>query len=110
MAPYQLLVLEAQIRSFEMRWGVEPWMDCWREIRKLVVPRHPYMEVRMQRALPAVGHQDFHLPDRQVLYVLILGASVLNIGFAAKPDRLVLVLKDARSLDRQGAPFLPNAG
>ena len=80
------------------------------QIRKLVFPRHPYMEMRMQRALPAVGHQDFHLPDGQVLDVLILGASVLNIGFAAKPDRLVPVFKDARSLDGQGAPFLPNAG
>ena len=64
----------------------------------------------MQCALATVGHQDFHLPDRKVLYMLILGAGILNIGFAAKPNRLVLVFKDTGSLNGQRAPFLPNTG
>src|SRR4029077_10088012 len=98
VAPHQLLVLEAKICSFEMRWGVQPWMDCGLETREPVFPRPPHMEMRIESALTAICHQNLHLRHRQVLNVLILGASVLNIGFASKPNRLVLVLKDAGSL------------
>src|SRR4029077_17508925 len=47
VAPHQLLVLEAKICSFEMRWGVQPWMDRGLETREPVFPRHPHMEMRM---------------------------------------------------------------
>ena len=63
----------------------------------------------MQRSQPVVGHQDFHLANGQVLDVLVLGASFLDVGFAAESDRLVPVLKYSLALNGQGAPLLPYA-
>ena len=57
------------------------------------------MEMGVQRACAAVGHQDLHLSDGEVLDVLVLGASVLDVGLAAETDWLVLFLEDAGSLD-----------
>ncbi len=67
------------------------------------------MQMGMQSSLQSVSHQDFHLPDRQVLDVLILGASLFDVGFAAETEGLVFIFKDAGTLDSQGAPFLAHA-
>ena len=64
----------------------------------------------MKRTLPAVGHQDFHLPEGEVLDVLVLGARVLDVALAAEADGLVLFLKHAGPLDAQSTPFLGHAG
>src|SRR5579864_3201137 len=101
-------VLEAQVGSLQVRGRVEPRVDLRLKSWEAIAEWPTHMEMRMQCALPAVGHEDLHLANGQILDVFVLGASVLDVGLAAKTDWLVLFPEDAGSLDGQGAPFLPH--
>ena len=72
MLSNQIRVLEAQICAFNVRHGMKPWVNPGLESRKAVVARDAHMQVRMQRPLAILGHQDFHLTYREIFYVLIL--------------------------------------
>ena len=72
MLSNQIRVLEAQICAFNVRHGMESWVDAGLESRKAVVAGNADVQVRMQRPLAILCHQDFHLTYRQVLDVLIL--------------------------------------
>src|SRR5579864_4870272 len=60
-------VLEAQVCSLQVRRRVEPRIDLWLKSWKPTVEWLTHMEMRMQCALPAIGHEDLHLTNRQIL-------------------------------------------
>ena len=92
-----------------MRHRIKSWVNPRPESGKPVLPGNANMQMGMQGPLAVVGHQDFHLADGQVLDVLVLRPGVLDVGFTAESDGLVLVFKYPGALDGQGAPLLPNA-
>src|SRR5580698_6105639 len=110
VAAYQIRVLEAEISPVEMRRRVQSWIDGWLKPGKAIVPRRTHMQMRVQSSLHSVGHQDFHLSDRQVLDVLVLSPSILDLRLAAETDGFVFICKDAGALHTQRAPLLPHAG
>src|SRR5882672_11680444 len=87
--------------------GVQRRIDLWDETRETVIVRHSHMQMRVQRALPVVGHQDFHLANRQVLDVLVLRSCVLDIGFASGAGGLVSFLEKPSALNSQCPSLLP---
>src|SRR5579864_3011560 len=109
VAPHQIRVLEAQVRPVKMRRRVQSWIDCWLKPGKAIVPRCTHVQMRVQSSLQSVGHQDFHLSDRQILDVLVLSPSLFDVRLAAETNGLVFIFKDAAALDSQRAPLLPHA-
>ena len=89
--------------------GVEPRINLRLKSGELVLPGHSDMEMGMERSQAVVGHQDFHLSNGEILDVLVLRPSVLDVGFTSKSDRLVPVFKYSLALNGQGASFLPYA-
>src|ERR1051326_1644884 len=65
-------VLEAQVGSLQVQRRVEPRVDLWLKSWELTVEWLTHMEMRMQCALPAIGHEDLHLTNRQILDVFVL--------------------------------------
>jgi len=93
----------------DVRRCVEPGINSRFKCREPVLAWHPDMQMGMECPEPVVGHEDFHLADGQVLDVLVLRPGVLDVGFTAESNGLVLFFKHPGALDGQGAPFLRNA-
>ena len=68
------------------------------------------MEVGMERPLPLVGHQNFHLSNGKVLDVLVLSPRLLDFRLTAEYNGFIFFFKNAYALDRECAPLLPYAG
>ena len=79
--------------------GVESGMDPGLKSRKAILVRHSHVQMRVKCALAVVGHQDFHLADRQILDVLVLGARVLDVGFTSETNWFVFLFKDPGTPD-----------
>src|SRR5580704_13133773 len=102
-------VLEARVRPLSVRNRVEPGIDSRLKSWETVLAWHSDMQMGMECPEPVLGHQDLHLADGQVLDVLVLRPGVLDVGFTAESNGLVLVFKHPAALDGQGAPLLRNA-
>src|SRR5438552_5446852 len=102
-------VFEAQVRAFNVRHCMEPRIDSRLKSRETVLARHSDMQMGMECPEPVLGHQDLHLADGQVLDVLVLRPGVLDVGFTAESNGLVLVFEHPGALVGQGVPLLLNA-
>src|ERR1051326_8096095 len=109
ISPDDFRVFEAEISPGLTRLGrVKTWIDCRQQPRQPIFFRDANMQVRMQCALLLVGHQDFHLTERQIFNAVIFGTSFLDICLAAGPHVFISFPDKPSARDVDGALLLGN--
>ena len=86
--------------------GVEFRIHVHRHMRQPLAAGLPDMEVFVDRSEDRIGHQHFHLANRHLLDVLVLGKGILDFRLATFRSFFELRVEDALLLDSHAAPHL----